>query len=518
MPLRRRVVPCVGSLLLAVAMLGACTGDPVPPATGDPDGSSMVIAIAEEPAELNPLAGYAEYGSAKIFDGLVEHDVDGTLRPALAAELPEPSPDGRTWTVRLRPGVTFSDGTPFEAQDVVATYRAMLDPARRSPVRQRFSMLRRVVATEPSVVRFDLAAPYAPFAELLVLGIVSSESLDADGTVVGTGPYTLADWQRGTRMELAANENYWDGTPSVREVTVEFVRDDEDRAERMRDGKLDGAALPPALAGEFENADGLQVVSHSAADVRAVVLPSGHPVTGDQAVRVALNHAMNRDAAVEDVLAGEGRVAYTPMPGVLAEFVEADARFDHDITRALDRLEAAGWVTGQDGIRTRGDTVAQFTLDYLAGDTVSAGLAEAFATNARSIGIEVEPAPVAPEALAGPGLTNPALVGFGDPFYPDPALYPLLHSGPAALGGYADDTVDGALEVARTATDPAQRATAYRRLQRAYVISPGMVAIAAPNHTYVIRQSWDGYEPVVDAATADATWGAWWNLEKWTPR
>jgi peptide/nickel transport system substrate-binding protein len=500
------------TLVAVVTLAGGCTGDPAPPASGDPDGTSLVIAVAEEPGELSPLAGYGADGAAKVFDGLVEHDVDLTLRPALADTLPQPSPDGRTWTVRIRTGVMFADGSALDAQDVVATYRAMLDPARQSPMRQRFSMLRGVVAESSTTVRFELTAPYAPFPRLLVLGIMSSESV-AKGPAVGTGPYTVSDWDRGTRMVLSANESYWDGAPAIKEVTVEFVPDDEDRADRMREGKIDGAALPPLLAQEFENTDGLQVVSHSSADLRAAVLPTDGPVTGDPAVRLALNHAMDRRTVVDDVLAGRGQVAYTPMPAVQAEFMEPGAGFEHDITRALDQLESSGWVTGPDGIRTRDDQIAKFTLSYVAGDTVSRDLAEAFATNARSIGIQVDLSPVARDSLTGA-----ALVAFGDPFDPDPVLYPLFHSGPTALGGYSDKTVDEALEVGRTATDPAQRATAYRRLQRAYVTSPGMVVIAAPNHNYVIRDSWDGYQPVIDATTTDPTWGAWWNLQTWTPQ
>jgi peptide/nickel transport system substrate-binding protein len=110
------------------------------------------------------------------------------------------------------------------------------------------------------------------------------------------------------------------------------------------------------------------------------------------------------------------------------------------------------------------------------------------------------------------------VVSFGDPFDPDLALYDLLRSGRDALGGYADQTVDAELDTGRAATDPAQRATAYRRLQRAYVSAPGLVVLAEPNHTYVMREGWDGYEPVVDAAEPSMSWGAWWNLDTWTPR
>lgn len=513
----RRIVPTfVALVLVSLLLVSACTGDPAPPASGDPDGTSLVIAVADEPAELDPLDGYAEHGAAKIFDGLVEHDADLSLRPALASDLPEPSADGRTWTVSLRPDVTFSDGTPFEAQDVVATYRALLDPARRSPVRQRFAMLKSVQAIDPSTVEFTLTAPYAPFPELLVLGILPSESLSGSRVTepVGTGPYRLAEWRRGSRMVLEANEDYYDSAPAIKKVTVEFIPDDETRADRMRAGKLDGVALPPDLAREFDGADGLRVVAHSAADVRAVVLPSDDPVTGDPAVRIALNNAVDRKSAVADVLGGQGRVAYTPMPGVLAEFVEPDARFEHDITRALDKLESTGWVTGPSGVRTRDGRAARFTLRYLAGDTISAGLAKDFATNARSVGVQVDLEPV-----AATGMTGPVIVGFGDPFDPDLSLFAMLRSGGAdALGGYVNETVDEALDTGRAATDPAQRAAAYRRMQRAYVAAPGMVTLAEPSHTYVMRESWDGYEPVVDADTAGLTWGAWWNVEKWTPR
>jgi len=498
--------------LFAVALVGACTGDPAPPASGDPDGSALVLAVAEEPADLNPLTGYAEHGAAKIFDGLVEHQANLALRPALAADLPEPAVDGRSWTVRLRPGVTFSDGSPFEAADVVATYRALLDPARKSSVRQRFSMLTDVTALDVATVRFALSAPYAPFPDLLVLGIASSESV-ARTDPVGTGPYRLEDWQRGVRMVLAANPTYFDGPPAIKKVTVEFIPDDATRADRLRDGKLDGAALPPALAAKFEDTDGIRVVAHSAADVRAVVLPADSPVTGDPDLRLALNYAVNREALVAGPLAGMGRVAHTPMPEVLAEFVEPDTGYDHDLTKALDMLAASGWVPGEAGVRTKGGTQAAFTLRYRTGDSLDKALAEAFATDARALGVQVTTESADAAALA----SGPAVVGFGDPFDPDPDLYPLLHSG-AALGGYRDATVDDALATGRTATDPAERAIAYRKFQRAWVTAPGMVVLVAPNHTYVMRENWDGYEPVVDAASADLTWGAWWNVQSWTPR
>jgi peptide/nickel transport system substrate-binding protein len=501
----------------------ACTNQQTPPASGDPAGTSLVIAIAEEPASLNPLAGYAENGAAKIFDGLVEHRADAALRPALAAELPQPASDGKSWIATLRPNVKFSDGTAFDATDVVATYRALLDPAYASPVRQRFAMLSTVEQLDSLTVRFELARPYAPFAQLLVLGILPSEALAqpapaaAGAPPIGTGPYKLADWQRGQRMVLEANKSYYDGPPAITRVTVEFVADDAARAQRMRDGKVDCAALPPGLARAFDGTGGLRVVAHSAADLHTVLLPAGNPVTADPAIRLALNYGVNRKALVDGLLGGKGTEASTPMPDSMAEFVEPSAHYSYDLTRALDLLAEAGWLPGADGMRAKAGVTAAFTLVYRGGDTLARDLAAAFATAAKGIGIQVST-----EAADGAALTvreakDAVLLGVGNPFDPDLSLYPLLHTG-LSPSGYTNPTVDAALETGRTSTDPAQRATAYRKLQRAYVSAPGMVELVAPQHSYVIRENWNGYQPVIDGETADATWGAWWNLAKWAPR
>jgi peptide/nickel transport system substrate-binding protein len=495
----------------------ACTADPTPPASGDLAGTSLVIGIANEPVSVNPLAGYAEQGAAKIYDGLLEHRANSTLRPVLATELPTPAKDGRSWTVKLRTGVTFTDGTPFDAADVVATYRALLDPAFDSPERPRFAMLTGVQEVDATTVRFDLSRPYAPFPNLLVLGILPSEALATpapvtEGTApVGTGPYKLTQWLPGQRMVLEANKSYFDGPPAITKVTVQFIADDNARAEQMKAGKLDGAALPPPLAKTLDGTNGLRVVAHSAADVHAVLLPAGNPVTADPALRLALNHAINRKAILDGTLGGKGTEISTPMPDTLPEFVEPSAHYDYDPTKALDALSEGGWLPGQDGTRAKAGTVAAFTLVYRSGDALAKDLAVTFATAARGVGVQVTTEAADAGKLTARAATDAVLLDFGDPFDPDLSLFSLLH-------GTSSATIDAALDAGRTSTDPAQRATAYRKLQRAYLSAPTMVVLAAPNHTYVMRQSWNGYQPVVDADTADVTWGAWWNLQKWTPR
>lgn len=515
---RRFLLPIIPVLVLA----GACTGTPTP-AAGGPDNTAMLLAEPVEPRSLDPLDGYAPNGAGKIFDGLYEYQADGTLRPVLATGQPVPSADGKSWTVTLRTGVLFSDDTPFVVGDVLATYRALIDPAFASPLRADYSMLTGVDEIGPTTVRFDLAYPYAPFPDKLVLGILPAPSLKTpqpvgtlpiDTQPVGTGPYELVSWTKGKQLVLAANPYYpaaFGGPPKVKKVTVLFVPNDADRVAKLKAGTLDGAAVAPTQAAAFAHSDAFGVLTDHSADLRAVQFPPTGPVTGDKAIRLALNQAVDRQALVNTALGGAGTPASTPMPNVLPEFVEPGATFTPDQDQARTELLTAGWVANTNGVRSKGGVPAAFTLDYPTGDSVDASLATAFVAAAKAIGITVTPAAVPPDQLSAKAATDAVLTSTGNPFDPDLGLYPLL-------SGYSDPTVTGPLQSGRSTLDPSQRAVAYRQFQKAYLADPAMVCLVFTDHTYVMRANWNGYTPVVDAASQGVTWGPWWNLAEWTPR
>ncbi len=211
----------------------------------------------------------------------------------MATEVPTAGADGRSWTVTLRKGVSFHDGSAFDADDVVATYRAVLDPVFASTVRSDYPMLTGVEKVNASTVRFDLAYPYAPFANRLNLGIMPAEAVATPAPLesspfnsapIGTGPYRFAEWRKGSTMTLDANETYFDGAPTVKKITIVFAEDDNTRAQQMRADDLDATVLPPALARTFEGGE-FAVILHRSADYRTVTLPSSPPVTGDPAIR-----------------------------------------------------------------------------------------------------------------------------------------------------------------------------------------------------------------------------------------
>ncbi|MBB1051051.1 ABC transporter substrate-binding protein, partial [Dietzia sp. CW19] len=161
---------CVG-LASALAASGCATPAPASESTGQ-----IVLADAGDPGEFNPVSGYGSTGVSPLYEGLLRPVAadDSTLprlEPALAAQEPEVSADGLTWTVRLRDGVHFHDGSLLDSGDVAAAYRAVADPRSASPIASDYSPIARVDTPDPLTVRFHLHAPDPGMPARLLLGI-----------------------------------------------------------------------------------------------------------------------------------------------------------------------------------------------------------------------------------------------------------------------------------------------------------------------------------------------------------
>lgn len=524
--MRRRLV-----ILLLVAGLGAACGSPDGDTPAD-GGRSIVIGAGSEPDNLNPILGYAPDGAAKIFDGLVARDAELDLVPALAEEVPTPSADGLTWTATLRAGTTFSDGSALSAEDVVFTYESVLDKEVNSTIASRFDALADVTAPDGRTVVFRLSYPYAPFVQQLTLGIVPRKAFDGvdvnsapfNTAPIGTGPYTVAEWRKGDRLVLEANESHWNGAPAITRVTVVFVEDDNARATRMAAGEFDGTVLPPRLAQSYEDRAGYRVVRNPSADYRGLGIPSALPFTSDPRVRLAINLGIDRQAMIDTVLAGAGKPAATPISPYLADWYDPAATFPHDPEEAGRLLDEAGWRRGADGKRSRNGQVARLPILYPAPDVLRKELALATAGDIAKLGVDAPVEATTFELMLARKEEAASVWGGGDPYDPDTAAYTLLHSRYAGQPGFLNMTlyrnpeVDAALDAGRQALDPAARKRAYARFQRAYVADPGWAFLVFLDHTYVIRDRWDGQVQQVEPHDHGLVHAVWWNLERWTPR
>ncbi|WP_405507771.1 ABC transporter substrate-binding protein [Streptomyces purpurascens] len=524
----RRIRGAAVTAALATAVT-ACSA-PGSGGQGDAKSGSLVIGVASEPDTLSPLLGYGKDGNSKIFDGLLARDAGLKLKPALAAALPEVADGGRTYTYTLRDGVEFSDGEPLTADDVVYTYRTVLDAKTNNTFKSELDAVKEVRASGDDKVVFTLKYPYAAFAARTVLPIVpehlAGEQDPNTGSFntepVGTGPYVLSKWSKGEKLTFKANPRYWGGKPKVRTFTMAVIADDDVRATRLRSGDLDGAVLPPNLAATFKNDDGRRTYDARSYDFRAVTLPTPNKVTGDRAVRQALDAAVDREAMVGKILDGAGRPAYGPLPVDDPAFTKAVERAQ-DLGKARRILDEAGWKPAEDGIRAKDGQRASFTLLYPSGDKVRQDHALAYASDAKKAGIEVKAESATWEVIEPRMKDTAVLAGFGSTGDPDFGLYTLLHSSLAGDGfnnmaRYDNPAVDRALDNGRRSQDPAEREAAYDKLQRALVQDPGYTFLTHIDHLYVLADRWDGLSTQLEPHEHGFASGPWWNIEDWQPK
>ncbi|MCB5906392.1 ABC transporter substrate-binding protein [Streptomyces pinistramenti] len=527
-----RSIRGAAAVMLAAAMALTATACSTPEdgkgaATGRTD--SAVVGIAYEPETLSPLLGYGKDGNSKIFDGLLTHDAEMRLKPALAAALPKVTDGGTTYTFTLRKGVKFSDGKPFTADDVVFTYDTILDEKTNNASKAELDAVKNVEKKDDHTVVFHLKYPYAPFAERTVLPIapqhVAGKQDVNHGSFttkpIGTGPYVLTRWSKGEKLTFKANPSYWGGAPKVKNFTMAIIKDDDIRATRLRSGDLDGAILPPELAATFKNDKARTTLTAKTFDYRNVTLPSANPVTGDRAVRRALDLAVDREAMVKGILNGAGKPAYGPVPTDSPWFAKGTER-PHDLKKAERILDGAGWKKGEDGIRKKDGKRASFTLWYLSGDKLRQEHALAFASDAKKAGIEAKVESGTWEAIE-PNMTKDAvLAGGGSPADPDFDQYLLLHSSLAGDGfnnmsSYADKTVDAKLVEARRTDDKDARKAAYDAIQQRLVDDPAYTFLTHVDHVYVLADRWKGLTTQTEPHDHGLASGPWWNVEDWQP-
>lgn len=510
--------------------LAACSA----PTTGS---DQLVLAEPGAVDEFNPVDGHGAAGVSPIYEGLLAPNAtDDTtlpaLEPQLAAETPAVTDDGRTWTVTLREDVQFHDGTAFDAEDVAATYRAVTDPAVASEVAADYTMIDRVDTPDDHTVVFHLDHPFRGFEQQLLLGIAPSE-LMGDGPAkdwplttspVGTGPYK-AEAVAPSETVLTSNNNYWGGAPgAIHRVVLKPVEDDNARLQQYQAGEVDGAALPPRLA----EAAGDDAVFVHGADWRGVSLPADGAFTGDVAARRAMNMAVDRDAIVDAVLDGHGRIATQALSPEYPEYKEhsfTDAEpGSADLDAASTTLESAGWTKGLDGIWAKGTDRAEFTLMYPAEDSLRRELASAFADQMRAFGVDVTIEGASWDDIETRKTQAAIMLGGGDtPYTADSQLYRSLHSRSDASGtfdnpgNYANTRLDSALDAARSEPDPKRRADLYGDVQQAYVDDPAYVMLAFPDHAYASRPAeMRGPAPILEPHTHGVTWGPWWRLADWS--
>lgn len=342
MPIRLR-----GSVLLFAAILG-CTPPSAPPSL--PEANELVVAVTNSPTHLDPRVG-TDQTSGKaaqlLFNGLVTKDETGNIVPDLA-ESWEILDEGLRYRFHLRSGVRFHDGTELSARDVEWTYGSIIDGTVATAKKAAFAVVERIEVVDPLTV--DLILP-RPFGALLV-DLTPAQGIVPEGRTpeennehpVGTGPFRFVR-RSPERVELAANEDYWNGAPALERVVFKEVPDSTVRALELLNGSVQLVVndLAPDVVPLFRDSPHFQVVEDPGANYAYLGLNLKDPLLTDVRVRRALALSIDRQRLVDTLWRGLGVVTETMLPKGFWATHEGLEVLPHDPAEAARLLEEAGY-------------------------------------------------------------------------------------------------------------------------------------------------------------------------------
>ena len=275
-------------------------------------GGHLRVGYALEPTSLDAVLGRSggdAYYWRQIYDQLVDADPD--LQPRHSTSLAtswEISTDPHAITFRLRQGVTFHDGTPFDAEAVKFNVERILDPTTKATPRASMTVIESVDVVDEYVVRFNLKRPWGAGLSMLADrgGVMNSpdavRALGADygWNPSGTGPFRVHKVVTGTLVHLVRNENYWgvdengNSLPYLDEVTIRAIRDQTVLASALRTGEIDVAYLPYKDVAAFQRDDRFQIETLPGGNIALLLaFCLAKPPMDDVNLRLAVAHAVN---------------------------------------------------------------------------------------------------------------------------------------------------------------------------------------------------------------------------------
>ena len=482
----------VGSLLgRGRSHLGASALAPRRAAGQPKTGGTLNFGRQTGPTQLDPANSIVEgdvYTLDKIFEPLYITSPAGVLTPWLA-QGHTVSPDGKTWTFALRPGVKFSDGKPLQAADVVfSILRAATDSA--GPLSFLDFAIKSMKATNPSTVTFELSQPWAPF--LSDVSVFANAILPKDfggeressffANPVGTGPFLLKSFQKGAGAVLTRNRNYWQrGKPYLDEVNFSYIPDDNQRVEQLKGGEVDViSAVPPEQVRALKADSSIVLKAFGSWAVDLLFFNEKLPQYKDRHVRRAIAQAVNVPLIAQVTTFGTAQPGNSFFPPSLQYYAKVPT-LGHSVSAAKAELAKSKYPHG-------------FSTSILvpSGNTQYVDAATIIQSELKVIGIDVTIQQLddaaytaAFEAFNYDAMINGATNDISDPDEMASFQVDVQDGGSKSFWTYYDDPAAISLvRRAETEFNPAKRASLYRQIQAIVAQDAPYIPLDYPPNIY----------------------------------
>jgi peptide/nickel transport system substrate-binding protein len=398
----RKTLATLAVLTLAVTGLTACGGSSAGNGTGGAakaaKGGDLVIV---RPGDSVSMDNTTVFSNASIWvfqqmlESLYEVTPDGRDVKPLLVTSHTLSPDKLTWTFKLRPGVTFSNGSPMTSADV----KFSLDRARSTKGGWEFLdvAIKSVEAPAADTVVVTTKYPWAPlladlanFSNAIIPKDYAGKTKDEFYKApIGTGPFVWDHWNKGSELKLVKNPKYWDtGKPSLSSVTWKVVADDNSRNVQIQGGQADINETPPfSSLDQVKNQQGVKVKLFPSTRTDYILMNEEKKPYADVHVRRAISYAIDRAALVRTLLFGHGTVANSFFMPNVPFYEKATQGLQYDMAKAKAELAQSSVPNG-------------FTTTFLAsaGDNTDQAIAQVLQSSLKQLGITVKIQNVDPSA------------------------------------------------------------------------------------------------------------------------
>jgi peptide/nickel transport system substrate-binding protein len=382
------------------------------------------VGLTQEPGTLNPIVGTLAIENdvvSFLFSGLTRYDERGNRTPDLATRVPtrangDISADGRTITYHLVRNARWSDGVPLTSADVKFTYEQIVNPRNNVANLDPYDKIARVETPDAYTVRLILDHPYAPaldafsdrnqgaiVPEHLLRGASDLNHSPFASAPIGSGPYTLVAWRRGSEIELAANPTYFRAQPKIQRVVIRILPNDNTMTIALR-------------AGELDLADNVNISTYlslgKVPNLEPVIVPKSFwehltfnteraPVD-DVRVRRALCQAFDVRELFTKVAHGLGALGPTSESPVTPWFNRKLSYPPYDPKAAAQLLDEAGWRLGPDGKRSKNGKPLEITLISTAGNVTREQIEVILQQKWSALGIDVNVKNLPPATIFAP--------------------------------------------------------------------------------------------------------------------